>query len=86
MALTFIKDGVLPTHPYVLLIDNIRSFMMREWNVALTHTLQEENSCADWLAKLDASFSHELRIIPTCSSFLLSYCLVDARGIQFLHL
>jgi len=78
-TLTFIKDGVLPTHPYAInLIDNIRSFALTDWNLVFAHALLEGNSYADWLTKFDASLSHELNIIPTCGSSSCFFCLDDS--------
>jgi hypothetical protein len=85
-TLTLIKDGVPPTHLYALLINNICSFMLRNWNVVLAHILREGNSCVDWLTNLGASLSQELKIISNCPSSLSNYCLADSLGIQFLRL
>lgn len=55
----------------LLFIDNICSFIWRDWNIMFAHTLRERNSCVIWLMKLDASLSHALIIIPTCVELML---------------
>jgi uncharacterized membrane protein len=35
------------THPYVAIVDYIRSMLIKDRNIVLVHTLREGNSCAD---------------------------------------
>jgi hypothetical protein len=59
-AIKFIKEGVLHTHLYVVIIDYIRSLLTRDGNIVLVHTLPERNSCADWLVKFEATIDNEI--------------------------
>ncbi|KAI4328394.1 hypothetical protein L6164_020751 [Bauhinia variegata] len=42
-------------HRYARIIWTIKDYLERDWNVDLAHILREENSCADFLAKLGAA-------------------------------
>ncbi|KAG4911547.1 hypothetical protein JHK85_052838 [Glycine max] len=51
MALQFISNGVVPTHPYYLIVHKIHCFMLLDWQLWFTYTLQEANSCATGLQR-----------------------------------
>jgi hypothetical protein len=49
-------------HSYASVIANIKELMNLEWEVNLSHTLREGNSCADFLAKVGSSNDTKLSI------------------------
>jgi ribonuclease HI len=49
-------------HSYASVIANIKQLMSLEWEVNLSHSLREGNSCADFLAKVGSSNDTKLRI------------------------
>jgi len=51
LALSLIKEGVPTTHPYAPVIDLIKRFIDYPWLLTFHHSLREDNSCADLLAK-----------------------------------
>ncbi|KHN16357.1 Putative ribonuclease H protein [Glycine soja] len=51
MALQFISNGVVPTHPYYPIVHKIHCFMLLYWQLWFTYTLQEANSCATGLQR-----------------------------------
>ncbi|KAL5169916.1 hypothetical protein HKD37_11G031711 [Glycine soja] len=69
MALQFIASGVVPTHPYYLIVQKIR----------FAHTLLEANSCADSLAKKDTKFL----ILKDAPSNLNTSLMADALAVFF---
>ncbi|XP_057425724.1 uncharacterized protein LOC130719098 [Lotus japonicus] len=44
-------DHRVATHPQVILLQEIRSFMTHAWQLHLSWTPRESNQAADWLAK-----------------------------------
>ncbi|PKI39106.1 hypothetical protein CRG98_040530 [Punica granatum] len=47
-----------PTNSYLdPLVNNINNILYRDWHVEVSHTYQESNMCADWMARWATSFS-----------------------------
>jgi len=58
-CINLINDPIERYHIYVVLIQDIKQ-MLQQTNVMVSHTLREGNHCADYMAKLGASFDVEL--------------------------
>jgi hypothetical protein len=65
-SLQLIKNCDIDFHHYGFIIMDIRSLLLKEWEVQLRHTLREGNCCADFLAKLGVKigWSFILGMIP----------------------
>lgn len=82
VALSFIEEGVLPTHPHAPIIDFIRSFMNLDGNLSFVHSLRERNACADWLAKHGSTLVSGVHTWQRCPTTISSFLLADAMGIE----
>ncbi|MCI46256.1 hypothetical protein A2U01_0067496, partial [Trifolium medium] len=63
----------------------IRKLLANDWEVILSHTLREENACADVLAKLGASFDSPLVNVSTPPRELIRPLRDDAWGVEFIR-
>ena len=61
----------------VQLIDHLLALT---WIVSFKHTLQEENACADWLAKYGAMHAESYKIWNVCPSQLSTLVMTDKMG------
>lgn len=86
MALDLIETGVQHLHPYAPLIEYIRAFRSRPWQLIFRHTLREGNACADLLAKFGANSDDGLTIWTACPAQLSATLLADAIGILRIRL
>jgi ribonuclease HI len=83
-ALKLIKEWVPTTHPYAPIIDLIKRFIDYPWFLSFHHSLREDNSCADWLAKYGTSLDNST-LWNQCSAPLSTSLLADFMGITFLR-
>ncbi|XP_045831496.1 uncharacterized protein LOC123922867 [Trifolium pratense] len=79
LAVNLIKQGVTSHHRFANEIHIIRRMLENDWEVVITHTLREGNTCADVLAKMGAMVK-----ISTPPSDLLRPLLEDAWGVEFI--
>jgi hypothetical protein len=85
-ALKLIKEAVPTTHLYAPIIDLIKRFIDYPWLLSFHHSLREDNSCADWLAKYGASLDGNSTFWNQCPAPLSTSLLADFMGIVFLRL
>ncbi|KAL1192981.1 putative ribonuclease H protein [Cardamine amara subsp. amara] len=79
----FLKTGINEAHSLSFLVRLCHGFILRNWNVQITHVYREANRLADGLANyafsLDLGF-HYFELAPSCVEVILSE---DARGTAF---
>ncbi|KAL5149944.1 putative ribonuclease H protein [Glycine soja] len=51
LALQFVTEGVIQSHPYAPIVAKIREFLSYDGNLSFLHTLREGNLVSDYLAK-----------------------------------
>lgn len=83
-VISLLRDPLPPFHKYVVLVQEIRAFMSRDWSVATRHTLMEGNQCTNFLAKLGASNEDGLVIHEDPPQGLSCPLLADKVGVAFL--
>lgn len=66
------------SHIYASLIWDINGFLSRDWRVELHHTLTEENTCADFLAKFGAQQDNTIVALDYPLEGMSLLLLVDA--------
>jgi len=57
-----LKKGVMYTYLYVVIVDDVRSMLTRDWNIVLVHILHERNFCVDWLTKFKVALDNEIKL------------------------
>jgi ribonuclease HI len=82
-AVNLIRSGVSHHHRFANKILSIRLFITRDWEVVLSYTLREGNSCADVLAKMGAITNTPLVVTSTPSRTLAKPLFEDANGVIF---
>jgi ribonuclease HI len=82
-AVNLIRSGVSPHHRFANEILSIRQLITRDWEVVLSHTLQEGNSCVDVLAKMGAIANTPLVKTSTPPRTLAKPLFEDANGVIF---
>ncbi|KAL5186054.1 hypothetical protein HKD37_05G012000 [Glycine soja] len=83
VALQFIADAVVRSHPYYPIVLKIQSLITLQWQLHFSHTLREANSCANSLAKTGASEDSHLVILGNAPSNLPTSLMADALGVFF---
>jgi ribonuclease HI len=78
-----IRDGVSTHHRFANEIQCIRNLLPYEWEVVISHTLREENACADVLAKMGELSTSQLVKINTPHHELQAPLSADAHGVVF---
>lgn len=82
-VISLIEDQLPQFHYYAKVVQQLREFLRRDWDVVIKHTLREGNQCDDYLAKLGAANNDALRIHaapPLGINYLL---LADEAGVAF---
>ena len=72
-------------HHYANLLELIKIYLVKEWNISIHHIFREGNSCADILAKLGAKHSESLVMAHQPLSCLSLALLADATGVSFIR-
>ncbi|KAL5185123.1 putative ribonuclease H protein [Glycine soja] len=80
LALHLIHNEVNEYHPYSPMVQLIDHLLALTWIVSFKHTLQEENACADWLAKYGAMHAESYKIWNVCPSQLSTLVMTDKMG------
>lgn len=83
VVVNLIYGGCFILHPYASLVNQIRAWLHREWEVTCVHVRREANQVADCLAEMTLELPFGLHLLelcpPRCSSLLLS----DVAGVSF---
>ncbi|KAL5152543.1 putative ribonuclease H protein [Glycine soja] len=85
VALDLIIKGVHQYHPYATLVESIRSFLDRQWNISISYIFWEGNAIADRLVRQGASADLPLQVWDVCPPELSSL-LSDVIGISIFRL
>lgn len=80
--INLVKGPFLEFHVYDVLIQDIKE-LIEESFVTVHHTLSEGNKCADYIAKLGASFNNDVTIHPSSPDGLLNLLEADDAGTLF---
>ncbi|KAK9270737.1 hypothetical protein L1049_026320 [Liquidambar formosana] len=74
-AIKLITSGDPLLHPWDSLILDCKDFLSCPWDVSLSHTLREGNSCADFIANWSHSYSGLVLLVeplPGLGTFLFN--------------
>lgn len=55
VAWNLTRDTSATWHPHAFILNQIKAFAREQWQLYFTHTMQEGNQCANWLAKHGSS-------------------------------
>lgn len=83
VAVNLINEGCAILHPYASLVNQIRVFLARDWNVVCVHILREANQVADCLANESHVLSLGLHCSETPPPSCLNLLFFDRMGITF---
>ncbi|MCH90659.1 ribonuclease H protein, partial [Trifolium medium] len=79
-VIKLLSDHVNEWHHYAAIIYNIKDLLSRNWRVRLVHTLREGNTCADFLAKIEARNPEAYSRIAVPPDKMNLLLLADASG------
>ena len=65
------------------IISSIQQWMLREWEVRITHIYREANMCTDWLTKFAYQTPLGLHILDQCSRNLFQFLFSDVVGVAW---
>ncbi|GAU35798.1 hypothetical protein TSUD_155730 [Trifolium subterraneum] len=68
-------------HPHAIVLGQIRILRARNWSLSFSHTLREENECADWLAKHGVQSDVNLKLWVSPPPQIAHVLLADATGV-----
>ncbi|PNX79384.1 ribonuclease H, partial [Trifolium pratense] len=80
-TVTLVKNDVSPYHQFANEIVSIRQLLDRDWSIAVNHTLQKGNVCADILAKMGANSISPFVKFEVPPTELSNILLADALGV-----
>ncbi|PNX57406.1 hypothetical protein L195_g050384, partial [Trifolium pratense] len=67
-------------YPRAIVLGQIRIFRTCNWSLSFSHTLREENECADWLAKYSAQSDVNIKLWTSPPLQIVHALLADATG------
>jgi hypothetical protein len=70
-------------HHYAAIILNIKDILARDWRVRISHTLREDNACANFLAKYGVHHNEAFTTIASPPARINLLLLADANGTWF---
>jgi len=82
ISINLITVDTLKFHIYVVLLQDIKDLLGNR-NFTLHHTLRESNQCADFFAKMGASFEDVFKLHPSPPTDLLALIRIDTSGTYF---
>ena len=82
-AIRLIYSSNVHLHHFQAVIMEIKSWLLKEWCVSVTHVLREGNQCVDHLAKLDASLEERLVILEEPPNIIIPSLCLDRMGAVF---
>jgi len=80
-----VAKETLRFHHYVNLLELIRSYLVKDWDISIHHILREGNSCADILAKKGANHMGPLVKVHEQLPCLSLALLADVVGVSFIR-
>lgn len=84
LALSKLTQGNVLFHPYVVVINQVKSYMSCAWNLKFIHILKEGNNYANELVKMWSSFALSFMLWDNCPHHLNFLLLAYALGISYL--
>lgn len=84
-TLRLVNDAQVRFHVHGNEVELVRSFLHRDWEVALHHVYREANQCADFFAKLGMSAPQNVVHADSPPEDLKLLLQADARGDSFVR-
>lgn len=81
-AMSLVLAPIISFHRYATIVHNIKDLLSRYWTIHIVHTLTEENASADFLAKLQATFSSSWTCLDLSPPGLSRYLHIDASRVS----
>lgn len=83
VAWNLTRDTSATWHPHAFILNQIKAFAREQWQLYFTHTMQEGNQCANWLAKHGSSSGITWTLWETCPQHMVTSLFADASGVIF---
>lgn len=80
-SINVIEEGVIGTHLYAPVLQDVRKLVCQSSDFSLTHTFKECNSVAMWPAKASCNKDDGNVTLDSCPTLLQPLLVADANGI-----
>ncbi|QHO22763.1 Putative ribonuclease H protein [Arachis hypogaea] len=83
VALKIIHGNAEDFPEFAHIVEEIHQLMLLEWDVTIYHIIREENSCADFLAKMGSSSNYTFSLMINPLPELTVLLLADSKSVLY---